>query len=155
MSRINIIFLSVACIILLMGLLVAVINMILRPFGHPLTGSFELMGYGSAIITALGLGFSQEKKSHIAVDILFKKFPSGLKKWLNIVGLLLCTIFFSAVAVRLFLFALDLKANGELSETLMVPFYPVTMIVSLGFVVLTLNLIHDIFALVNSRGRKG
>lgn len=59
--------------------------------------------------------------------------------------------FFLAVAIRLFIFALNLRKNGELSETLMFPFCPVVMIVSLGLLVLTLNLLHDAVLLVKNR----
>jgi len=154
-SRINRILLAAACIFLILTIFTAVANMILRPFGHPITGSFELMGYGSAIITALGLGLSQEKKSHIAVDILFRHFSRTLRKRLYFAGLLLSGFFFLAVSARLFQFALDLRENGELSETLMLPFYPVAMIVSLGLLVLTMNLLYDALRLMKTGGEKG
>ena len=151
MSRINGILLAAACIFLILTIFIAVANMILRPLGHPLTGSFELMGYGSAMVTALGLGCSQEKKCHIAVDILFKYFPGSWKRWLCFTGLLFSTGFFLAVSMRLFMFALDLRKNGELSETLMFPFYPVVIIVSLGLLVLSLNLLRDALLLMRTR----
>ncbi len=154
MSRINSILLGIACIVLVLTVFVAVINMILRPFGHPVTGSFEVMGYGSAVVTALGLGFSQEKKSHISVDILFRHFPYRVRIWLSAIGLGICALFFGAVSVRLFQFALDLKANGELSETLMIPFYPVVMIVAFGVMILTVNLAHDALSVLFGRRKK-
>ncbi len=128
--------------------------MILRPLGHPITGSFELMGYGSAIVTSMGLGFSQEKRSHISVDILFKYFSRSWRKWLSMTGLLVSCVFFLAASTRLFLFGLDLRANGELSETLMLPFYPVVMVVSLGLFVLALNIARDMANLIRDARRK-
>jgi TRAP-type C4-dicarboxylate transport system permease small subunit len=154
MSRINSILLAAACIFLSLTICIAVINMILRPLGHPITGSFELMGYGSAMVTALGLGFSQEKKCHIAVDILFKYFSRMWKRWLCLMGLLLSSCFFLAVSIRLFIFALDLRKNGELSETLMFPFYPVVIIVSLGLLVLSLNLLRDVVLIMKAGAEK-
>jgi len=155
LKKINSILLFLACVVLVLSIIIAVLNMTLRPFGHPITGSFELMGYGSALVTALGLGFSQEKKSHIAVDILFKRFPPNLKKWFNFTGLLVSGLFFAAVAWRLFAFALDLRANEELSETLMLPFYPVTMVVSMGLLVLTANLLWDAVRIFRPATRQG
>ena len=146
-TRINAVLLGLASVTLLLTILVAVANMLLRPLGHPITGSFEIMGYGSAVVTALALGFSQERKSHIAVNILFKHFSPCWRKWLSMAGLFVSTVFFGAVAARLFVFALDLKKNGELSETLMLPFYPVAFIVSFGLFILSLNLFHDILTL--------
>ncbi len=147
MTRINAVLLGLASVTLLLTILIAVANMLLRPLGHPITGSFEIMGYGSAVVTALALGFSQERKSHIAVNILFKHFSPCWRKTLSMVGLFVSALFFGAVAARLFIFALDLKKNGELSETLMLPFYPVAFIVSFGLFILSLNLFHDILTL--------
>jgi len=146
-SRINSILVVLACVVLVMTIIIAVANMILRPLGHPITGSFEIMGYGSALVTSLALGFSQEKKSHIAVNILFKHFSRPWRRWLSAAGLVVCAAFFLATSVRLFLFAMDLRKNGELSETLMLPFYPVVIVVSLGLFILTLNLFWDVLAL--------
>ena len=151
MNRINNISFIGACIVLLLTMCMAVINMILRPLGHPITGSFELTGYGSAVAAALGLGFSQEKRYHIAVDILFKHLPGAWKRGLATLGLLASGVFFIAVSSRLFLFALDLKENGELSETLRLPFYPVVMVVSLGLFFLALNLLRDAACIVSGR----
>jgi len=143
MKKINEFFLSIACLALVTSMIMAVANMILRPFGHPITGSFELMGLGSAIVTALGLGYSYEKKAHIAVDILFKHLHKSLRKILSLAGRVVCSLFFLAISWKMLLLAINFMENGELSETLCIPFYPVTMLVALGVLILAMNLLSN------------
>ena len=140
MNKVNGFFLHIACLVLVATMIMAVANMVLRPFGYPITGSFELMGFGSAIVTALGLGYSYEKKAHIAVDILFKHFSKGARKILSFLGQMVCSLFFFAISWKMSLLALNFMENGELSETLCIPFYPVTMTVALGVLILGINL---------------
>ena len=60
----------------------------------------------------------------------------------------LSTLFFGLVAWRLFELSWALKESGELSETLRLPFYPVVLLVGLGFISLGLNLIRQTWALL-------
>ncbi len=151
MKRINILLLWAGCVVFMFTMCLAIFNMILRPMGHPIAGSFELMGLGCAVLTALGLGYSQETRSHISVDILFRHFPASVKRALNGAGSLITGLFFMAAAWRIFKMALAYREYGELSETLRLPFYPITMLVALGIFVLSLNLLSQAFS---ARGRR-
>lgn len=145
MKRINILLLWIGCAVFMLTMCLAILNMALRPLGHPIAGSFELMGFGCAVLTALGLGYSQETRSHISVDILFRHFPRRLRRLLNGAGSLASGLFFLAASWRIFKMALSYREYGELSETLRMPFYPVTMIAALGTLILSVNLLYQAF----------
>ncbi len=156
MSAVNKFLLQMAGVILVATMAMAVLNMILRPFGHPITGSFELMGFGSAMVTALGLGFSLEKNAHIAVDILFDRLPRPLRRCLALLGQVVCALFFVAISLKMFSLSINFMKNGELSETLEIPFYPVTMIISAGILCLSLNMFWRSWKMFfQTRGRTG
>ena len=124
-------------------MVMAVVNMALRPVGHPVTGSFELMGLGCAITTALGLALAQEQKSHIWVDIVFNRLPCPVKNFFTVIGNLACSALFIAASWRLFHMGLTQMHTGEVSETLGIPFYPVVWSVAAGFFTLALRLILE------------
>lgn len=44
-------------------------NIVFRLVWVPIRGTFELMGYFGAIVTAFALGYTQMKRGHIAVEI--------------------------------------------------------------------------------------
>ncbi len=136
-------FIRAGCAVLFATMLIAVANMALRPVGFPITGSFELMGMGCAITAALGLSMAQAEKSHIAVNILFRCFPQGLRKFLSTTGSIMCALLFSAAAWRLFQTGLTQLKTGEVSETLRIPFYPVIWVVATGFASLAMRLVVE------------
>jgi len=140
----NTVLLWVGAGLLVLTMIEAVANMVLRPLAHPIQGSFELMGFASAVIAAFGLSHCQEVKSHISVDILFKALPADLKAFLEALGNGACSLFFSIAGYRVFLLALSLWRSGEVSETLRIPFYPFTACVSLGLFALSLTLLVDV-----------
>lgn len=131
-------------------------NMVLRSLGLPVTGTYELMGLGGAMIAALAMGGTQEAKGHIQVTVLDGILPPGLRRSLDATAHILSTLFFGLLAWRLFELSWALKESGELSETLHLPFYPVVFLVGLGFVSLGLNLIHQTWGIfpIHKEGRR-
>jgi TRAP-type C4-dicarboxylate transport system permease small subunit len=127
-------------------------NMVLRSLGLPVTGTYELMGLGGALIAALAMGATQEARGHIQVVVLDGFLPAGLRSALELTAQVVSVLFFSLVAWRLFELSWALRESGELSETLRFPFYPVVILVGLGFASLVLNVLSQIWGLLSGRG---
>ena len=113
-------------------------NIFLRLVWVPVRGTFELMGFFGAIVTAFALGFTQIGRGHIAVDILVLKFPSKTQKTLNAINYLICMIFFAIVAWQIATYGTTLWKTGEITETLRIIYFPFTYGVALGCAVLSL-----------------
>lgn len=139
-----------ACVVLLLTMVMAVVNMVGRPLKVPVQGSFELMGLGGALIVALTLGYSQESRTHISVDILFNTFPPRLKAVCIATGDLVCSVFFGIAAWQMGRFGFKLYTTGEVSETLGLPVYPVVFAVAAGLAGLALTQLVTV--LVAKRG---
>jgi TRAP-type C4-dicarboxylate transport system permease small subunit len=122
--------------------------MLLRSLGLPVTGTYELMGLGGAMIAALAMGGTQEARGHIQVAVLDGYLPPVMRRILEAAAHLLSTVFFGLVVWRLMELSWALKVSGELSETLRIPFYPVVFLVGLGFVSLGLNLLRQTWELL-------
>ncbi|MEW6486732.1 MAG: TRAP transporter small permease [Thermodesulfobacteriota bacterium] len=130
-----------ATLLVTMG--IAVANMVLRPLGRPVQGSFELMGFGGALIAAFALGYTQERRNHISVDIVFERFGPRLQGALGGVSHLVCAAFFGLAGYRIGRLGLDLMGTGEVSETLRVAFHPIVFCVALGLWGLCFGLVLD------------
>jgi len=81
-NRLNQALLWVAGLFLLAMITITGANIVSRLFGLPIRGTFELMGYFGAVVTALALGYTQIKRGHIAVDIVVLRFSQKTQRHL-------------------------------------------------------------------------
>ena len=92
-------FLMVVAGLFLLGMIfLTCANVFLRIVWKPVSGTFELMGYFGAVLTAFVLGYTQMKKGHIAIDIVVLGFSKTAQKVLNAINDLICMAFFAIVA---------------------------------------------------------
>ena len=118
-------------------------NILSRLIWVPIIGTFELMGFFGAMVTAFALGYTQVKRGHIAVDVLVNTFPGRVKKVLMLVNNAVCTIFFVIAAWQIAVKAHTLMETGEVTETLQMIYYPFTYAVAFGCLVLALTLLTE------------
>jgi len=129
---INDVFMCVAGIVLAAMIILTCANIFCRLVWLPIRGTFELMGYFGAVITAFALGYTQIKKGHIAVDIVILGFSSKVRSILNAINCVLCIAFFVLVGWQIWRYATNLWRTGEVTETLRIVYYPFTYAVALG-----------------------
>lgn len=129
---------------LLVGMiLLTCANILSRQVIVPIPGTFELMGYAGAVVTAFALGYTQFTNGHISVDILVNAYPKPIKRFIFIVNHGVCCIFFLIAAWYIVQKAITLKNANELSETLRIIYYPFIFAVALGCLILSLALFTD------------
>ena len=115
-------------------------NIFIRQFYIPIRGTFELMGYAGALVTAFALGYTQLTRGHICVDVLVNTYPKPLKRLIYMINHGVCAGFFFIVAWQMIKKAMILKNAGDLSETLRIIYYPFTLAVAFGCFILALTL---------------
>jgi len=140
----NEIFVWIAGFFLVTMILLTSANIFLRLVWMPVKGTFELMGFFGAIVTAFALGYTQIKKGHIGIDILVNKFSAKAQRILNGANYFICMIFFAIAGWQIAKWATTLWKTGEITETLRIIFYPFTYGVALGCLTLTLVLLVDL-----------
>ena len=140
-------FMWVAGAFMVAMILITCANIFLRVVWVPIKGTFELMGLFGAVATAFVLGYTQLKKSHISVDILFDGFPQKVQKILNGINYFVCMIFFAIAGWQISRLATNLWKTGEVTETLRIIYYPFTYAVAFGCFLLALALLVDFLKL--------
>jgi len=119
-------------------------NIFSRLVWLPVKGTFELMGYFGAVVTAFALGYTQIKRGHIAVTILVDRFSEKTRKVLTDINNIICMLFFAFAAWQSGKYATTLLKTGEITETLRIIYYPFTYGVALGFALLSLAFVMEI-----------
>jgi TRAP-type C4-dicarboxylate transport system permease small subunit len=154
-SFLNQVFIWIAGCSLVAMVLLTCTNIFLRIIWRPVIGTFELMGYLGAVVTAFALGYTQSRHGHIAVDIVVLGFPKRLQRVLNGINGILCVAFFSLIGWQVAKYATNLWRTGEVTETLRIIYYPFAYAVALGcFSLALVFLVEGLQSFFGNRGMK-
>jgi len=145
----NLLFVWVAGICLAAMILITCANIFLRLVWIPIKGTYELMGFFGAIVTAFALGYTQMKKAHTRVDILVDSFPGKAQVVLNAVNLIICAVFFVIAGWYISKYAVTLWSTGEVTETLRIVYYPFTYGVAGGCFLIALVMLVELVKLLH------
>lgn len=150
-------FAAVAGIALVAMLFVTVTDIVLRGFGAPLPGAYEIVGWLAAISVAAALGHTQAHRGHVAIDLLIARFPERARLAIEAITSLVAALLFAVATWQLFVYAYDLQLTGSMSQTLRAPVYPWVYLAAAGVAVLSLVLARDFVRDVAAlrRGRRG
>jgi TRAP-type C4-dicarboxylate transport system permease small subunit len=123
-------------------------------FNRPIAGTYDLVSLMGAVIAAFAMPYTMLMKGHVAVDLFVRKL--SMKKQLvvetatHIVGILL----FLTLVWQSFALASDMKTAGEVTPTLLLPFYPVVYCMSVCFFALCLAILVNLLDIWLNRGKK-
>lgn len=123
-------------------MLLIVANILLRTvFNQPILGTYELVGFLTAIGVALALANCAFQDGHIAVSFIMEHFSKKIQSlaavFVNIVSLIMWT----AAVWALEKFGSTMKVKGLVSPSAEIPVYPFIYLVALGLLGLCLVLV--------------
>jgi TRAP-type C4-dicarboxylate transport system permease small subunit len=139
----NKIFMVIGSVAVMFLMSLATSNVVLRIFGYPYRGTYELVSFAGAIVIAFALGYSQQRRDHIVVDILSEKFPKKLIRVLDSINYFVSMVFFAIVTWQIYVWGMKTMRGGEVMETLKVIYHPFIFGVAAGFAALSLALMVD------------
>lgn len=116
-------------------------------FDWPVPGTLEFTESTMVLIVFGALAFTQEKRGHIRVEILYAVFPPAVQSFLDLLTHLIALVFFVLLAWYSFG---ELSYSWEINEstmgTIRFPLYPARLLLSAGAVLLILQLALDVIA---------
>ena len=123
-------------------MLLIVVNIILRTvFSQPILGTYELVGFLTALGVSLALAHCAVQEGHIAVSLFMERFPPRIQSltaiFVNAASLMLWT----ATAWSLGKFGYAMKLKGLVSPSAEIPVYPFIYLVAFGLLGLCLVLL--------------
>lgn len=132
-------------------MLLTVTDVVLRYFGKPILGTYELIGFSGALVIAFSLPLTAGVRGHINVDILISIFPQKARNIVNILTRLFGIGIFFLLGWNLIKYGMDLHKAKEVSMTLQLPFYPVVYVVGICCLVQCLVLFCDILKIFGGK----
>jgi TRAP-type C4-dicarboxylate transport system permease small subunit len=135
-------YVSALAIMLMMCLICA--DIVLRFFGHPIPGTYEIVGFLGSFTISFSLAYTSMEKGHIAVDIFFRRLPFRAQYTLEGMVEALNLFIFAVATWQCAAYGLDLQRHHEVSMTIGLPVYPVVLGISLGCALLCLALLFNL-----------
>ncbi|MBA4416691.1 MAG: TRAP transporter small permease [Syntrophus sp. (in: bacteria)] len=142
---------DISAVALTLIMLLTGADVVLRFFGRPIIGTFEIVGLGGAIIIGFAIPFTSWNRNHIFVDFLYQKCPKGFQNALNTFTRLLGIALFLLLGWNLILMAAELYRSGEVSLTRQLPFYPIAYGLAASCLLQIFVLICDIFKIAGGK----
>ena len=125
-------------------MLLTVADVVLRSFGRPLVGTFELVGLGGAMVAGFAIPRTSWLRSHIYVDFFIARFSPEIRAVFNIATRIMGIVLFILIGINLYRYAYDLLCSGEVTLTCQLPFYPIAYGMAASCFVECLVLVADI-----------
>jgi TRAP-type C4-dicarboxylate transport system permease small subunit len=132
---------SAASVIFIMLLTCA--DVVMRFFGSPIPGTYELVGYFGSVIISFGMARTSIERGHIAVNLLVDRLPPRAQTIIEGVGNIAAAVLFSILAWQCQVYARDILETGEISLTLGMPTWPFVLGLATGSGMLSLVLFLD------------
>ena len=122
-------------------------DVVMRFFGHPIMGVYELVSFLLAVVIGFSIPKVSLDRGHVYMEFLLDKMPEKGKAVMMTFTRILCLGLFVAIGVNLFLVGNEFRVAGEVSSTLKIPFYPIAYGVGICCLVECVVFIADIVAM--------
>jgi TRAP-type C4-dicarboxylate transport system permease small subunit len=124
--------------------LLTTVDVILRAFGHPITGTYEVVAMCGGVVIGFVAPITAWRRGHVYVDFVVKKFSKKVQNVVNVITRCVGIGMFVLVGSNVVKIGNNFKRADEISNSLQLPLYPIAYAVALSFFVLALVLICDI-----------
>ena len=139
---------AVAGVVLACMIILTLFDVILRNFGHPITGSMEFIQYGGAIVFGFSIPYGTMIGAQVIVDIITEKLSPRRKRMINILTRCIGIIIFLFVAYNFFVYGIDVQKTGERTASFKIPYYPFAFALSFSFLLQGLTIFCDLIKTV-------
>ncbi len=119
-------------------------DVILRNFGHPITGSMEIIQYGGSVVFGFSIPYGTLLGAQVIVDIITEKLSPGRKRAVEIATRCVGILLFLFIAYHFFKYGIDVRHTGERTASFKIPYYPFSFALSLSFLLQSFTIFHDL-----------
>jgi len=118
---------------------------------HPLILCDEFGAYSLVAISFLGLAYCWRERGHIRITFVVSRIPARVSNWLRVVTLTVALVYVSVASKVSYDFIVDaFRRNIKSNSWLMTPLKWPEMVIPIGFTLLALILIIQIFIAIRN-----
>jgi TRAP-type C4-dicarboxylate transport system permease small subunit len=120
-------------------------------FSKPITGTYDLVSLMGAVLASFAMPYTMLKKGHVAVEILINSLSDRKRLIIETFTHLLGISLFLVLVWQAILLSRDMKAAGEVTPTLLLPFYPIVYCMAVCFFGLCLAILVNLLLIWTKR----
>jgi TRAP-type C4-dicarboxylate transport system permease small subunit len=143
----------IAAVCLLLMVLLTCSEVVARYFGHPVKGSYDLIGILLLTITGFAIAYTQIQKGHIEIEFVFERLSKKVQSILQIVNHILTLAIMLLITWQCFKAGLNFSRVGEGTETVHLPIAPFVYGLAIGCGAMCLVLLVDLITLPSEKDR--
>ena len=126
-------------------MLVTCVDVVGRALASPIKGAVEIAALLATLALSFSLPYAHRQKAHVGVEILTIRMSERSRARLSAVTGTLAFVLFAIIAWQSAEYATQMRASGEVSLTLQLPYYLVIYFIAASFGVLSLVQLVEIF----------
>ena len=123
-------------------------DVILRYFGYPIRGTYDVVGLSSAFVLALPIAYTQLLRGHVGIDFIVQKFPVRLRRAIDVTNGVLNFVVYTLLAWQCSLYGIKLWSVGRVSESVKIPLFPFPLVVAFGCALMSVVLLFELYRFV-------
>jgi len=123
---------------------VTCIDVILRAFGRPLTGAFDLVSIGGVLTIGCALPYTTAVKGHVAIEYFFHKLPRRGRVFVDTVCRLVVMALFGLLAWKNVIYGVSLRDAGQVTQTLQMPIFWIPWLLAFCCLITLLVVLHNL-----------
>lgn len=143
--------LLIAGVTLAFMLIFTLTDVVLRAFGKPIAGDYEVISFLGAVVVGFSIPYTSLQKGHVYVDFLLEKIPLRAGNILRVITRLLAIALFLWMGWNFIVMSLDLIKSKEVTPMFRWPYYPISLGLAFVCLIQCVTLLSQIMEIAGGR----
>jgi TRAP-type transport system small permease protein len=145
------VLLLISGITLAFMLLFTMTDVVMRAFGKPIVGDFEIISFLGAVVIGFALPYTSLYRGHVIVDFFIELLPKRVRDWVEIATRIIGILLFLWISWNFILMSFDLMKTHTVTPVFRLPYYPISFGLSFCCLVLCFSLFSQIMRILGGR----
>lgn len=126
-------------------------NVVMRAFGKPIVGDFEVISFLGAVVIGFAIPYTSIFKGHIMVDFFLAILPRHVSRWVEVATRIMAIALFLWAGYQFVLMSFDLIKSHEVTPVFRMPYYPISFGLAFCCVIQCFTLFSQMIQIVGGR----
>ena len=132
-------------------LLFTLLDVIMRAFGRPIVGDYEVISFLGAVVVGFAIPYTSLLKGQVVVDFLLEKLSKSTSDAMQIATRILSIALFLWMSWNFVVMSIDLIKSKEVTPVFRMPYYPISFGLAFACIVQCLVLSSQIREITGGR----